>query len=105
MRIGIGPRGNPGEPGETLEDPGGPHCSPFAMPTDKIKCPGTQDGHRGCHGCRGCRGCHGSGVKNCGSEPTSTRAGGQDDGSYTNSLKLNQSSYFPIYPSKGDPHL
>ena len=81
MRIGIGPGGNPGGPGETLEDPGGPRCSPFAMPADKIKPLGTQDRCRGCHGSRG------SGVKNCCSEPTSTRAGGQDDGSYANSLK------------------
>ena len=94
MRIGIGPGGNPGGPGETLEDPGGPRCSSFAMLAEKNKPPGTQDGcHRclGCHGCHGCRGCHGSrgsGVKNCCSEPTSTRAGGQDDGSYTNSHKL-----------------
>ena len=29
-----------------------------------------------------------SGGKKCGSEPQSTRAGGQDDGSYTNSFKL-----------------
>ena len=29
-----------------------------------------------------------NGGKKCGSEPQSTRAGGQDDGSYTNSLKL-----------------
>ena len=84
MRIAIGPWGNPGGPRETLENPGGPRCSPFAMPADKIKPSGTQDG---CRGCRGCHGSHGSGVKNCCSEPTSTRAGGQDDGSYTNSLK------------------
>ena len=88
MRIAIGPWGNPGGPRETLEDPGGPRCSPFAMSADKIKPPGTQDGCRGCHGCHGCHGCPGSGVKNCCSEPTSTRAGGQDDGSYTNSLKI-----------------
>ena len=37
MRIGIGPRRNPGGPRETLEDPQGPRCSPFAMPADKIK--------------------------------------------------------------------
>ena len=74
----MGPWGNPEGPSETLEDPQGPRCSPFAMPADKIKPPGTQDG---------CHRSHGSGVKNCGSEPTSTRAGGQDDGSYTNSLK------------------
>ena len=74
----MGPWGNPGGPREILEDPQGPRCSPFAMPVDKIKPPGTQDGY---HGCRG------SGVKNCCSEPTSTCAGGQDDGSYTNSLK------------------
>ena len=84
MRIGIGPGVNPGGPGETLEDPGGPRCSPFAMPADKIKPPGTQ--HRG----RGCGGCGGSGVKNCCSEPT----GGQDDGSYTNSLKLVVGCFF-----------
>ena len=84
MRIAIGPWGNPGGPRETLEDPGGPRCSPFAMPADKIKPPGTQHrGHRG----HGGHGWGGSGVKNCCSEPTSTRAGGQDDGSYTNSLK------------------
>ena len=29
----------------------------------------------------------GNGGRNCGSDPPSTRAGGQDDGSYTNSLK------------------
>ena len=78
MRIGIGLRENPGGPRETLEDPQGLRCSPFAMPADKIKPLGTHDR---------CRGCRGSGVKNCCSEPTSTRAGGQDDGSYTNSLK------------------
>ena len=82
MRIGIGLRENPGGPRETLEDPGRPRCSPFAMLADKIKPPGTQDR------CHGCHGCHRSGVKNCCSEPTCTRAGGQDDGSYTNSLKL-----------------
>ena len=76
MRIGIGPGGNPGGPRETMEDPWGPRCSPFAMPADKIKPPGTQDGYSGCRGC-----------KNCGSELTSTHAGGQDDGSYTNSLE------------------
>ena len=81
MWIAIGPWGNPGGPRETLEDPGGPRCSPFAMPADKIKPPGTQDGCRGCHGCRG------SGIKTCCSEPYSTRAWGQDDGSYTSSLK------------------
>ena len=37
MRIAIGPWVNPGGPRETLEDPGGPRCSPFAMPADKIK--------------------------------------------------------------------
>ena len=37
MRIAIGPWGNPGEPRETLQDPWGPRCSPFAMPADKIK--------------------------------------------------------------------
>ena len=36
---------------------------------------------------RGSPGRRGSGVKNCGSDPHPTRAGGQDDGSYTNSLK------------------
>ena len=81
MRKAMGPWGNPREPRETLEDPGGPHCSPFAMPADKIKPPATQDG------CHRCNGCPGSSVKNCCSEPTSTRARGQDDGSYTNSLK------------------
>ena len=45
-------------------------CSPFAMPVHKIKPPGTR------HGSRGSRGNRGSGVKNCGSEPTShTRQG------------------------------
>ena len=39
-------------------------------------------------GSRRSRGSSGSGVKTCGSEPHPTRAGGQDDGSYTNSLKL-----------------
>ena len=38
-------------------------------------------------GAAGDTGAHGSGVKNCGSELPSTRAGGQDHGSYTNSLK------------------
>ena len=33
------------------------------------------------HGSRGSRGSSGSGGKKCGSEPQSTRAGGQDDGS------------------------
>ena len=40
MRIAIGAWGNPGGPRETLEDPGGPRCSPFAMPANKIKPPG-----------------------------------------------------------------
>ena len=84
MRIAIGSWGNLGGPRGTLEDPQGPRCSPFAMPADKIKPPGTPDGCRGCHGCHRSPG---SGVKNCGSEPTSTGARGQDDGSYTNSLK------------------
>ena len=47
----MGPWGNPGGPRETLEDPQGPRCSPFAMPAHKIKPPGTQDGCHGCHGC------------------------------------------------------
>ena len=34
-----------------------------------------------------------SGVRKCGSDPTSTRAGGQDDVSLTNSLKLINPSY------------
>ena len=33
---------------------------------------------------------YGSGVKNWPRSPPSTRAGGQDDGSYTNSLKLSK---------------
>ena len=33
------PWGNPGGPGETLEDPQGPRCSPFAMLAYKIKPP------------------------------------------------------------------
>ena len=65
-------------------------CSPFAQPGDKIKPPGT---HHGSHGSHGSRGSRGSGVKNCGSDPHPTRAGGQDDGSYTNSLKLIFSLY------------
>ena len=36
---------------------------------------GTRRGSHGSHGSRG------NGVKNCGSEPPPTRAGGQDDGS------------------------
>ena len=63
--------GSPGLPPFKLEA----RCSPFAMPVHRIKPPGTRPGSRGSHGSRG------SGVKNCGSEPTSTRAGGQDDGS------------------------
>ena len=94
MRIGIGPGGNPGGPTETLEDPQGPRCSLFVMPADKIKPPGAQDG---CHRCRGCHGCRGSGVENCCSEPTSTRAGGQDDSSYTNSLQLKKSLFFALF--------
>ena len=42
----------------------------------------------GSHRSHRSRGSRRSGVKKCGSEPQSTRAGGQDDGSYTNSLKL-----------------
>ena len=35
-----------------------------------------------------------SGGSNCCSDPSPTRAGGQDDGSYTNSLKLPVASFF-----------
>ena len=45
-------------------------------------------GASGASGASGATGARGSGVRNCSSDPTSTRAGGQDDGSYTNSLKL-----------------
>ena len=38
---------------------------------------------------RGFPGSRGNGVIYCGSDPPTSRAGGQDDGSYTNSLKLN----------------
>ncbi len=51
-------------------------CSPFAMPVDKIKPPGTRRRSHGSHRSRGSHGSHGSGVKNCDSEPTShTRRG------------------------------
>ena len=39
----------------------------------------------------------GNGVRNCCSDPTSTRAGGQDDVSYTNSLKLCINPYIYIF--------
>ena len=39
-------------------------------------------------GNHGSHGSHGSGVKNSARSPPPTRAGGQDDGSYTHSLKL-----------------
>ena len=67
----------------------GPHWEPgpvweprelsSAMPAHKICVFGTHHGNR-----RRDR----NGGKRGASEPTSTRAGGQDDGSYTNSLKL-----------------
>ena len=72
--------------------PLGPHWEPdpvweprelsSAMPAHKICVLGTRRGIRGIHGIRG------SGVRTRGSDPHPTRAGGQDDGSYTNSLKL-----------------
>ena len=69
--------------------PLGPHWKPgpiweprelsSAMPAHKICVLGIR---------RPIRGRDRNGVKKGGSEPTSTRARGQDDGSYTNSLKL-----------------
>ena len=44
----------------------------------------------------------GSGVKNCASEPTFTRAGGQDDGSYTNSFKLHNFQKISIFTMPSD---
>ena len=70
----------------------GPHWEPdpvwepgelsSAMPANKICGFGTR---------RPIRRREGSGGKKGGSEPTSTRAGGQDDGSYTNCPKLKRS--------------
>ncbi len=39
----------------------------------------------------------GNGVRICSSDPTSTRAGGQDDVSYTNSLKLYTITLYSIF--------
>ena len=50
----------------------------------------------GSRGSRGSRRSRWSGGKKCGSEPQSTRTGGQDDGSYTNSLKLDIEHHFWI---------
>ena len=52
------------------------------MPAHKICVLGTHDGYDGI------RGISRSGGRTRGSDPHPTRAGGQDDGSYTNSLKL-----------------
>ena len=43
---------------------------------------------RGFRGSLEFSGFRGNGGSNCGADPPNTRAGGQDDGSYTNSLKL-----------------
>ena len=65
-------------------------CSPFAMPVDKITPAGTRHQSHWSHWSHWSLG---SGVKHCCSEPPSTRAG--DDGSYTNSLKLEVASDLP----------
>ena len=63
------------EPGPVWE----PRELSSAMPAHKICVLGTRDGIRGIRR---------SGGRTRGSDPHPTRAGGQDDGSYTNSLKL-----------------
>ena len=62
--------------------------------SDKICVFGTRHGSHGSHRNRGS---NRSGVKNGDSEPTSTHAGGQDDGSYANSHKrYTKCSNFPL---------
>ena len=80
----LGPQGShwPLELHEEPDPVWEPHELSSAMPSHKTCVFGIRDGIR--HRER-------SGVKKGGWEPTSTRAGGQDDGSYTNSLKLYKS--------------
>ncbi len=79
--------------------PLGAQCSPFAMPVHKIKPRGTRRRSRWSRRSHRSRG---SGVKNSARSPPPTRAGGQDDGSYTNSLKLHKCAPAQIYPSRYD---
>ena len=86
------PRISQGAPWSPLGSPGLPpfklqaQCSPFAMPVHKIKPSGTR--HRTPREPRGATGDGEVVSRTAARSPPPTRAGGQDDGSYTNSLKL-----------------
>ena len=76
-------------------DPGRVKCS-------QVRCLRTKTSRlEHSHRSRGFRRSHGNGGKKCGSEPQSTRAGGQDDGSYTNSLKLKVLLFARCFPPDG----
>ena len=90
--IPLAPLGPHWEPGPVWE----PRELSNAMPAHKICVLGTR------RGIRGIRRIRRSGGRTRGSDPHPTRAGGQDDGSYTNSLKPQEAR--PSLPS-GEPIL